>query len=134
MPSGPEAVERFLRELDHPMADEVRRLRGVILAVDDAITEQIKWSAPSFGPAGQDRVTMRLHPKGYLQLIFHRGAKVKSSAGFAFVDESGLLEWAAPDRGVMSLRTADDVAAAVVALPTLVARWIAATSEDAPGR
>lgn len=129
MPSGTLEVEQFLSASDHPMLAEIRRLRAIILAADERITEQIKWNAPSFGFAGQDRVTMRLHPKGYLQLILHRGAKVKASDDFTFTDESGLLEWAAPDRAVVTFKTAKRFAASEAALAPLVVRWMETTAE-----
>jgi len=46
------------------------QLRAAILASDLAISEHVKWNAPSFCYGGQDRVTFRLQPRGRLQLIF----------------------------------------------------------------
>jgi hypothetical protein len=111
------------------MAAEIWRVREVILGAADGVAEQIKWNAPSFGPAGQDRVTMRLHPKGFLQLIFHRGAKVRASDDFSFADDSGLLEWVAKDRAIVTFTSAEQIAATEADLSSLVARWLQATSE-----
>ena len=102
--------------------------KRIILEADPRIGEQIKWNAPSFGYAGADRVTMRLQPGDRLQLIFHRGAKVRDSAGFEFEDGSGLMEWVAPDRAVLTLRDLEDVRARRPVLQNVVPRWIAATS------
>ena len=66
--------------LDHSLKDGIERLRAAILDSNDRITEHIKWNAPSFCYAGEDRVTFRLYPEDRVQLIFHRGAKVKSDA------------------------------------------------------
>ena len=42
-------------------------------------------------------MTFRLRPGDRLQLVLHRGAKVRDDAAdFRFEDDSGLLEWAAP--------------------------------------
>jgi hypothetical protein len=50
-------------------------------------------------------VTFRLQPGNRLQLVLHRGAAVRDDAAdFRFEDPSGLLEWAAPDRAVISFR------------------------------
>jgi hypothetical protein len=121
-------VDRFLAGLEHPLKAGVEQLRAAILASDPAITEHVKWNAPSFCYAGVDRVTFRLQPGNRLQLVLHRGAKVKDDAAdFRFYDDdSGLLDWVAPDRAVISFRDLDDVAARRTAVTDLVRRWVAA--------
>jgi hypothetical protein len=120
-------VDRFLETLDHPLKAEIAELRAAILASNDRITERIKWNAPSFG-YDDDRVTFKLRPADRLQLIFHRGAKVKDATGFAFGDTSGLLRWATPDRAVVTLRNAADVQTHQAALITVITAWLDATS------
>lgn len=115
-------VDEFLAELDHPRADDVRRLRAAIMAGTPGLTEQVKWRAPSFCVAGVDRVTFRLFPADHLQLVFHRGAKPQDTEGFEFGDDAGLLRWVAPDRAVL---TVGDVATQEAAIVALVNRWIA---------
>lgn len=128
MNESPE-VDEFLRELSHPLKDGIADVRAAILASDEAITEHIKWNAPSFRYHGDDRVTFRLQPGDRLQLVFHRGAKVRADSDeFAFEDGSGLLEWAARDRATLSLRDLDDVHAKLPAVVELVARWMRATA------
>ncbi|HVL25198.1 MAG TPA: DUF1801 domain-containing protein [Thermomicrobiales bacterium] len=122
-----EAVDRFLATLDHPLKVEIVALRTAILASNDRITERIKWNAPSFG-YDDDRVTFKLHPADRLQLIFHRGARVKDTTGFTFEDPSGLLRWATPDRAVVTLRDAGDIETHQAALLTVITAWIDATS------
>lgn len=46
--TGPEQVALFLKELEHPLKDEIEEVRKIILSAADDITEQIKWNAPSF--------------------------------------------------------------------------------------
>jgi hypothetical protein len=121
-------VAAFIAALEHPLRDGVVRLRLALLAVGDATTEQIKWNAPSFCDDGDDRCTMRLAPTT-LQLILHRGAKVKSTAGFSFVDDTGLITWAAPDRGVITFKSVAEVEQHEAAVAALVGRWFAATRE-----
>src|SRR5688572_9808855 len=122
-------VADFLRELSHPLKDGIVSLRAAILASDDHITEHIKWNAPSFCYRGDDRVTFRLAPDDRLQLIFHRGAKVRADTeAFSFGDGTGMLEWAAPDRGIITLTDADEVQAKLPAVVELVGRWMRATA------
>jgi hypothetical protein len=111
-----------MEELDHPLKEEIEQLRAAILDSNDRITEHIKWKAPSFCYAGEDRVTFRLYPEDRVQLIFHRGAKAKSDAAdFAFDDDTGLLRWVANDRTVVALRDAE---ARRPALVEVVNRWV----------
>ncbi len=122
-------VDRFVASLAHPLRDVVVALRSAILRADPRVTERIKWKAPSFGYAGDDRVTMNLHRPDQVQLVFHRGAKVRDSTGFSFDDPDGLLRWAAPDRAILTLTGPDDLATSEAAIVQLVARWLAATTD-----
>lgn len=131
MPNRTDAVDLYLDALEHPLLAEIKALRSLILQSNPQITERIKWNAPSFCFNGDDRVTFRLQPKNRLQLIFHRGAKVKDSSNFTFEDGSGLLEWAAADRAVVTLRDAQDVQAKQAALVAVVNEWMQATSDRA---
>ena len=117
-------VEEFLADLQHPRADDVRRIRAAIMAGNDELTEHVKWKAPSFCARGVDRVTFRLFPTDHLQLVFHRGAKPQDTAGFTFPDDTGLLRWADTDRAVLTLGDSADVAAKEASIVDLVARWV----------
>jgi hypothetical protein len=127
LPNQSEGVDRFLAALDHSRLPEVQAIRSAILASDPAITERIKWNAPSFCHRDEDRVTFRLQPKDIVQLVFHRGAKKRSPDDFAFDDPTGLLVWAAPDRATLTFAGMDEVLAHRVALAGLVRAWMAAT-------
>lgn len=122
-------VATYLDELRHPLKQGILALREAILRSSGSITESIKWNAPSFGHEGDDRVTFRFPPKGGLQLIFHRGAKVKDATGFVFADPSGLIVWATPDRGIVTLSDLGDLSAKTPLLVTLVNAWMHATAE-----
>jgi hypothetical protein len=123
MPNRSQEVDRFISGLDHPLKEEVERLRTAILDSNDEITEHVKWNAPSFCYAGEDRVTFRLFPEDRVQLIFHRGSKVKGDAeDFVFDDDTGLLRWVAADRAVVALQ---DAKARQRDLVDVVNRWVA---------
>ncbi|GMT95944.1 hypothetical protein KH5H1_00630 [Corallococcus caeni] len=128
MANRADEVDQFMAGLEHPLKAEIEAVRAAILASDANITERIKWKAPSFVHSGDDRVTFRLAPKGIFQVILHRGAKVKDTKGFGFEDDSGLVEWLAPDRGVVSFPDAKTVKAKKAALVKLVGRWMKATA------
>ena len=119
------AVDAFMAELQHPLKAGIEQLRSAILASNGEITEHVKWNAPSFCYGGVDRATFRLQPGDRLQLILHRGAKTRNdSADFRFEDRSGLLEWLAPDRAVVTFRDLPDIDARQAIVVNLVNRWV----------
>ena len=63
MPNRSQEVERLVSGLDHPMKEGIERLRVAILDSNEEITEHVKWNAPSFRYAGEDRATFRLFPE-----------------------------------------------------------------------
>ena len=122
-------VQAFLRGLKHARKDEVEAVREIILSAHPGITERIKWNAPSFCIDGDDRITFRLQPGDRVQLVFHRGARTRDDAAtFSFEDGSGLLEWVARDRALVTFEDLDDVKAKRAAFKDLVRRWMIATS------
>ena len=127
MPEESAAVSAFLAALEHPMADTVRRLRAGILRLDPAVSEVIKWNAPSFQYRGEDRVTFQLRRPDRVQLILHRGVKARPATGFRFPDPDGLIDWAAPDRGVISITMEQAGAARETAMLMTIHRWFVAT-------
>jgi len=119
-------VDTYMAALDHPLKGVVEAVRAALVGSNPKIDEQIKWNAPSFTWAGEDRVTFNIRPKAPLLLIFHRGAKAKDSAGFTFQDETGLMDWKAPDRAVVTIASEADWDAHGTAIVGLIRRWMAA--------
>jgi hypothetical protein len=117
-------VDQFIKDLEHPLKEEIAEMRAIILDSDEQITEHIKWNAPSFCYNGVDRLTFNLHSRDRIQLIFHRGARVKDSTGFAFEDSTGLLKWVAPDRALLTIQDKQDLEAKKTALVNVVSQWI----------
>lgn len=124
MSNRTDRVNQFVANLDHPLKAEVEAIRAIILSANPQLTEHIKWNAPSFQFKGEDRVTFNLHRKDRIQLVFHRGAKVKASEDFVFEDSTGLLEWAAKDRGIVTLRDMQEIRAKETALVQVINLWI----------
>ncbi len=70
MPNRSQEVDRFMERLNHPFKEGVERLRRAILASNVRISGHIKWNAPGFRYAGEDRVTFRMYPEDRVQLVF----------------------------------------------------------------
>jgi hypothetical protein len=113
-----------MEKLEHPLKEAIEQARAIILDSDPQISEHIKWNAPSFLYNGEDRLTFNLHHRDRIQLIFHRGAKVKDSQGFEFEDSTGLLEWVTADRAKLTLLDMQDLDAKKMALRKVVNQWI----------
>lgn len=127
MPTRAAEVDRLMADLTHPLKAGVEQLRAAILDSNEQITEHVKWKAPSFCYGGEDRVTFNLHRADHIQLIFHRGAKVRSdSQDFTFDDPTGLLKWVAKDRAVVTFDSVADVEVRKAAVVAVVNRWVGA--------
>lgn len=122
-----QAVDGWLAAQTPDSRHAVERLRAAVLAAADGVTEHIKWNGPSFCIDGDDRITVGLAPKGGVRAILHRGVKVKDASGFVFPDDSGLIRWAAPDRGVISFADEAAIAANAEAFANICRRWLEAT-------
>jgi uncharacterized protein YdhG (YjbR/CyaY superfamily) len=106
-----ETVDEFMTKLDHPRKAEVQAVRDIIKGVDQNITEEIKWNAPSF--SYKDYIaTFNLRATQHVHLIFHNPAiaSVKSE----------ILEGDYPDRRMTYFADMDDVKAKQNALEYVV--------------
>jgi len=120
-------VATYLDALEHPHEAAVRRLRGALLASVPGLTEHVKWNAPSFVHDGRDRITFRLRPGDRLQLVFHRGAAVRTDVDtFTFADPTGLMAWQAPDRAVVTFADLAAVEEHLADVLALARRWVLA--------
>lgn len=131
MPVNPD-VTRFLDELHHPLRSEIEVLRLVILEASALLEENIKWNGPNYSVGAEDRITMRIQPPKQIQLVFHRGAKVKEQPKERIVqDPSGLLMWKENDRAIASFKNQEAVEAGREALSVIVREWLVATVDIA---
>ena len=105
----PLTVDAFLKSLLPDVRETVDAVRSVISASHPDLTEHIKWNALSFAIDGDDRITLGLERKEGVRLVFHRGAKPKSTADFHFDDAGELLKWLTPDRGIVLFHAIADV-------------------------
>jgi len=130
--AGVDEVDAFMRDLVHPLKEELETTRQIVLGSAPGITERIKWNAPSFCYQGDDRVTFKLHPKDGVHLIFHRGAKSKDTKDFVFEDGTGLLKWVAKDRAIVTFSGMKEIVAGKRALRTVVKQWMLSTTDQVP--
>lgn len=130
-PAGHEQVMAFLETLEHPLKREIEALRTIILSASERLTEHIKWNAPSFCVEDEDRITFKLFPPKNIQLIFHRGAKVKEQPQDRLIaDPHALLKWAANDRAVATFTHMDEIRSQEKALTEVIHKWLDATGSS----
>jgi len=119
------AVVAFLRDLDHPLKREIEAVRQIILGVSPKIHEGIKWNGPSFRTADYF-ATVNLRAKDCVQVILHKGAKVKdnSTSQVRIEDPKGLIKWLATDRCLVTIGAGKEIEANRAAFEVIVREWI----------
>lgn len=120
-------VDAWLAASAHPLAPALVELCDVVRSSDARVVESIKADAPSF--AIRDHfATARLDGDGPIRLVLHNGATATGRADRLGVeDPESLLEWAGPERAVLTFRSADEVAERREAVGALLTQWIALT-------
>lgn len=107
-----------MAKLKHPLKADIAAVRGLILAVSPAITEEIKWNSVGFRTT-ESFATVHLRATDQLQLIFHLGAKVRPDLkAMKIADPAGLMKWLGQDRALVT------VGANPVAFQKIVRAWI----------
>ena len=67
-------VDAWFAARDDPLVDAKQRVRELILAADDRVSESIKWKTPTFDYRGN---IVSFNPsKNLVSLLFHRGAEI----------------------------------------------------------
>jgi hypothetical protein len=121
-------VTQLLDGLNLPLRKEIEELRLLILSVNPALSENIKWNAPNYSLNGEDRITMRIHPAKQIQVIFHRGAKkLLQPAQRLIKHDSPILMWKQNDRAIVSFTNMNEIRADASELKEIVRKWIAAS-------
>ncbi|WP_404336355.1 DUF1801 domain-containing protein [Sphingomonas sp. MMS12-HWE2-04] len=122
-----ESIATYLDTLDPEARAMIDALRAIVARSHAGLDERIKWNAPSFALAGDDRITLGIERKGGVRLVLHRGAKPVAADGFRFEDLDRLARWPSADRGVVLLKDRAAIAAKHEALVDLCRRWLDAT-------
>lgn len=122
--------DEFVSTIDNT---ERRNLLSAILeAIREAcpeLTEVIKWNAPSFCYNRKDRLTIMLHKREEVGLIFHTGAKPKEDkkAPPIFEDTIGLLRWNSNIRANVSFSNYDVFMQSKTLFIRTIQEWIEQT-------
>lgn len=114
MPTN-KTVDDYLKELDHPMKEEIMRVREIILATDDRITEDIKWKSPTFIYKG-NIASYFMNAKKFVSLMFHKGALID--------DTTGLLEGDGKEARVARFDDMKDIEKKKKKLEKVIKAWI----------
>jgi hypothetical protein len=118
-------VSDFLSALNLPLDKEIHYLRSLILSSELNLNENIKWNGPNYCIEGEDRITMRVQSPKIVQLIFHRGAKVKEQPSSKLLsNDFGLLDWKSNDRAVASFKNLEAILIVEPNLRLIVKEWI----------
>lgn len=114
-----------MKALDHPLKKDIEAARKAILAVDSKINEGVKWNAPSFRVEDYF-ATVNVRSRDAVQLVFHRGAKVKKDGKKLNIDDPNeLIKWLSDDRCLITLGAGKTAKANMPAFKAIVAKWIA---------
>ncbi len=121
-------VTIFLNGLMHSRREEIECLRNIILDSDSGLDEGIKWNGPNYSKNGEDRITMRINPPKTLQIIFHRGAKVKEQPEERLLSgKYDILVWKDNDRAVATFNNLEEILENSTLLKEIIAKWIEAS-------
>lgn len=123
-PAVPATVDELMKTLIHPLKKDIDAVRKIVLSADRRIGEGVKWNAPSFH-AGEYFATVNLRSTDAVQLILHRGAKVrKTTARLAIDDPANLLKWLDKDRCLVTLGSSAAIRKNRAAFTRIVQQWI----------
>jgi uncharacterized protein YdeI (YjbR/CyaY-like superfamily) len=122
-------VTAFLDSLKHSLRDEIERLRKIIMSTEYDLNEGIKWNGPNYSINGEDRITIRINPQKQLQIIFHRGAKVKEPLDKRLLSKNyDILIWKENDRAIASFKSLNEIQENSQMIREIVEKWIEATT------
>jgi hypothetical protein len=119
-----EAVNAYMKTLEHPLKPIIEEIRRTILEIDPKITEGIKWNSSSFYCYGWF-ATINLKAKNGVQVVLHHGAKNRddSTLSFTIDDHSHLLTWPSKDRAIVTFVSTNHFQNNYVAFKNIIRQW-----------
>ena len=122
-------VTGLLDSMNHPLRDEIECLRRIIMSTELGLLEGFKWNGPNYSINNEDRITLRINPYKQIQVIFHRGAKVKEQPKERLLkDEYSILTWRENDRAIATFKKIDEIKQNSVILKEVIIKWVEATT------
>lgn len=112
-----------MQALSHPLKPVVQGVRTLVLGVDPAIGEAIKWNAPSFH-LHEHFATLHLRDPAQVQVILHLGAKKRADAAVHVDDPAELLTWLGPERASVRFTDVVQLRARHAAFVAILRQWI----------
>lgn len=117
-------VTKFLDEINHPHRNLIDELRNFILENNNLI-ENIKWNSPNYIFLNKDIITMKLFPQKQVQIILHRGAKVKEQPKERpLKNEYDIIDWKANDRAVITFYNLEELNEKMDMFKDVIKNWI----------
>jgi len=114
-----------MASLVHPHKADIEGLRRLMLEVDPAVQEGIKWNAPSFRTR-EYFATTNLRAKSGISVILHLGAKVHElpRGGLAIDDPARLLKWLGKDRAIVEFADTQEFNHSKAAFQAVLRQWV----------
>ena len=108
-------VDKYLDQKQHPLTNEIQRVRELMLEADPRVEEVIKWSSPTFMYKG-NIASFFMNSKKHVSLMFHKGALLPN--------RSGLLEGDGKEARTAKFSDLDDIEKKAAAVKATVQEWI----------
>lgn len=102
-------VDAWFEAYEHPLRDDVKKVREIILAADARVTECIKWKAPTFAYKG-NIMSFQPRAKKFVSLMFHRGSEIPGEHPLLLGDGKLVRTMQIPDAAYAEAH-ADEIAA-----------------------
>jgi len=121
-----QTVDAFMNSLESDRHAQVQLLRQYILNAVPALTEHIKWNAPSYAKDNEDRITFNLlNKERVVKLVFHMGAVRKENKnGDPILKNSMLIDWVSDIRGYMTFRSLEEIVSQEDTIKRMIHEWI----------
>ena len=114
-------VDEYLEKKNHPLTQEIERVREIILNTHKDIEETIKWSSPTFIYKG-NMASYFMNAKKHVSLMFHKGAIIE--------DKSGLLTGDGKEGRTAKFKDMDEIESRKKDLENVVLEWIRIQDEN----
>ena len=124
-------IDEYLDGLDTARKAQVQKLRQLILDESPALSEHIKWNAPSYVLDGEDRITFNtMNKEQVVKLVFHMGTTRKEDKkAQPILKDALLIEWASDIRGYMTFKSLDEITSNEKEVRRIITEWLALATD-----